>query len=145
MKTQEKVVDVQSGWTVLTAVILYAIIAIPFFLFAIGEPFDRQPSPLLILVWALTIVVWAMTLGGFYTLQPNEAKVLVLFGHYVGTDKTSGFRWANPFYKKLKTKISLRARNLNMKPIKVNDLRGNPIEIAAVVVWKVSNTAEALF
>jgi regulator of protease activity HflC (stomatin/prohibitin superfamily) len=83
--------------------------------------------------------------AGFYTLQPNQARALVLFGRYVGTDKTSGFRWANPLYKRLNMKVSLRARNLNMKPIKVNDLRGNPIEIAAVVVWKVSNTAEALF
>ncbi len=138
MKTQEKVVEVQNGWIVLTAVVVYLILAVPLFWLSLS-------APALIVVWALTVIIWAVSLGGFYTLQPNEAKALVLFGHYVGTDKTSGFRWANPFYKKLKMKVSLRARNLNMKPIKVNDLRGNPIEIAAVVVWNVANTAEALF
>jgi len=136
MKTKELVVEVSNGWAVLTGVILYAILAVPFFILSLTN------VPMLV-AWSLSIVVWAFVLGGFYTLQPNEAKALILFGRYFGTDKTSGFRWANPFYRKLK--VSLRARNLNMKPIKVNDLRGNPIEIAAVVVWKVDNTAEALF
>jgi len=136
MKTQERVVEVFSGWPVLAGVVLYALIAVPFLYISLAA------VPLIIL-WVLLVIAWGITLGGFYTLQPNEAKALVLFGRYVGTDKTSGFRWANPFYRKLK--ISLRARNLNMKAIKVNDLRGNPIEIAAVVVWKVDNTAEALF
>ncbi len=138
MKTQEQVVEVQNGWLMLAGVIAYAVLAVPMLWLSLA-------APALIVVWAVLTVVWSIVLGGFYTLQPNEAKALVLFGHYVGTDKTSGFRWANPFYKKLKMKVSLRARNLNMKPIKVNDLRGNPIEIAAVVVWKVDNTAEALF
>lgn len=136
MKTQERVVEVFNGWVVLTCVVLYALLAVPFLYVSLGV------IPIMIL-WALLAIAWGITLGGFYTLQPNEAKALVLFGRYVGTDKTSGFRWANPFYRKLK--VSLRARNLNMEPIKVNDLRGNPIEIAAVVVWKVDNTAEALF
>jgi regulator of protease activity HflC (stomatin/prohibitin superfamily) len=138
MKTQEHVVEALNGWTVLTGVILYAILAVPLFWISLSA------VPLLI-AWSLAIAVWAFVLGGFYTLQPNQAKALVLFGRYVGTDKTSGFRWANPLYSRLKSKVSLRAHNLNMKPIKVNDLRGNPIEIAAVVVWKVGNTAEALF
>ena len=96
-----------------------------------------------IVVLSLVATVWAVLLGGFFTLQPNQAAVLLLFGRYKGTVRTSGFHWANPFL--TKTKISLRARNLNMETIKVNDLRGNPIEIAAVVVWRVADTAQAVF
>ncbi len=84
-----------------------------------------------------------ITLGGLFTVEPNEAIVLTLFGKYVGTEKTTGFRWANPFYKK--EKISLRIRNFDSEKLKVNDKKGNPIEISAVVVWKVEDTAEALF
>jgi regulator of protease activity HflC (stomatin/prohibitin superfamily) len=82
-------------------------------------------------------------LGGFLVVQPNEARVLVLFGKYIGSAREAGFWWANPFAsKKL---ISLRIRNFNSDKIKVNDLHGNPIEIAAVVVWQVVDTARALF
>lgn len=80
---------------------------------------------------------------GFFTLQPNEAAVLILFGAYKGTVRDSGFFFTNPFNKRLK--ISLRARNLNGEKLKVNDKRGNPIEIAAVVVWRVRDTAQAMF
>jgi regulator of protease activity HflC (stomatin/prohibitin superfamily) len=105
--------------------------------------------------------------GGYFTLQPNEARVLLLFGRYHGTVRRSGFFWANPFYSRSRTqasspergklsgspqpsrtpssKISLRARNFNSDRIKVNDKRGNPIEIAAVVVWRVDDTAKAVF
>jgi regulator of protease activity HflC (stomatin/prohibitin superfamily) len=82
-------------------------------------------------------------LAGLFVVNPNEAAVVLLFGDYKGTVKRNGFCWANPFY--TKRKISLRARNLNGERIKVNDLAGNPIEIAAVVVWRVVNTTEALF
>ncbi len=81
--------------------------------------------------------------AGFFVVNPNEAAVILLFGEYRGTCKTNGFRWANPFF--TKRKISLRARNLNGERLKVNDKSGNPIEIATVVVWKVDNTAQALF
>jgi regulator of protease activity HflC (stomatin/prohibitin superfamily) len=80
---------------------------------------------------------------GHFTLQPNSACVLVLFGDYRGSVRESGFFWTNPFMTKLK--ISLRARNLETQKLKVNDKRGNPIEIAAVVVWRVSDTAQARF
>ncbi|MFQ5413184.1 MAG: SPFH domain-containing protein [Phycisphaerae bacterium] len=80
---------------------------------------------------------------GFFTLQPNVSAVLLLFGKYKGTVKVSGFHWANPLM--TKKKVSLRAHNLNGEKLKVNDKRGNPIEIAAVVVWRVHNTAEASF
>jgi regulator of protease activity HflC (stomatin/prohibitin superfamily) len=76
-------------------------------------------------------------------LQPKEAAILTFFGRYSGTDRSEGLRWANPFY--MKRRISLRARNLNVATLKVNDQRGNPIEIGAVVVWRVQDTAKAVF
>jgi regulator of protease activity HflC (stomatin/prohibitin superfamily) len=82
-------------------------------------------------------------LGGLFIVNPNESKVLQLFGDYVGTAKMAGLRWANPFYSK--KKVSVRTRNFETGKLKVNDHSGNPIEIAAVVVWKVVDTAEALF
>jgi len=89
------------------------------------------------------IVVGIACLAGLYMLQPREAAILTLFGEYRGTDRSEGLRWANPFY--AKRKISLRARNLNAPTMKVNDKRGNPIEISAVVVWCVQDTAQAVF
>ena len=88
-------------------------------------------------------IVLLVCLGGFFTVAPNEGKVLQFFGRYVGTVRDSGPRWANPFYSK--TGVSLRVRNFESSKLKVNDLDGNPIEIAAVVVWQVVDTAEALF
>ena len=96
------------------------------------------------LVWtALLFIAGALVLGGLYTLQPNEAAILQLFGSYRGTTRVAGLRGTNPFY--TRRKISLRARNLNGDRLKVNDKRGNPIEIAAVVVWRVDDTAKASF
>jgi len=80
---------------------------------------------------------------GFFVVQPNEGRVLVLFGKYIGSVRDSGFHWANPFA--IKKHISLRIRNFNSEKIKVNDKHGNPIEIAAVVVWRVVDTSRALF
>ncbi len=88
-------------------------------------------------------LVWVFVMKGFFMVGPNEAKVLQLFGNYVGTAKLAGLRWTNPFYKK--TKISLRVRNFESSQLKVNDQDGNPIDIAAVVVWRVVETAEAMF
>jgi regulator of protease activity HflC (stomatin/prohibitin superfamily) len=111
--------------------------------FWFAEILSSGPTAAFIIVWSLAVTVWSIMLCGFFTLQPNMSAVLVLFGRYSGTVKTSGFHWANPFY--TKTRVSLRARNLNAEKIKVNDSRGNPIEIAAVVVWRVVNTAQAIF
>ena len=91
----------------------------------------------------LGIVTCVLILRGLTVVQPNEAKVLVFFGKYVGSITSSGFLWVNPFT--LRNKVSLRIHNLNSETLKVNDLSGNPIEIAAVVVWKVVDTAKALF
>jgi len=81
--------------------------------------------------------------AGLYTLQPNEAAIVTLFGRYSGSDRAEGLRWANPFF--IKRRISLRARNLNSPALKVNDKRGNPVEIGAVIIWRVEDTAKARF
>lgn len=88
-------------------------------------------------------IIWFILMLGFFTLQPNQSAVLLLFGKYKGTCRDEGFHWANPFL--AKQKVSLRAHNLNGERLKVNDKRGNPIEIAAVVVWRVENTAQSSF
>lgn len=92
-----------------------------------------------ILIALVVLICWA----GLFMVHPNEAKVLQLFGKYAGTTHESGLKWANPFF--AKTAVSVRVRNFESGKLKVNDLRGSPIEIAAVVVWKVVDTAEALF
>jgi regulator of protease activity HflC (stomatin/prohibitin superfamily) len=100
------------------------------------------------IVWSTIVAVFVgivllIALGGFFTVAPNEGKVLQFFGRYVGTVRDAGPRWANPFYSK--RGVSLRVRNFESSKLKVNDLDGNPIEIAAVVVWQVVDTAEAIF
>ena len=94
-------------------------------------------------VLALVLILDAICLKGLFGVQPNQAAVLQLFGHYVGTERTPGLRWANPFYSK--RYVSLRTRNFETAQLKVNDHDGNPIEFAAVVVWAVIDSAEALF
>jgi regulator of protease activity HflC (stomatin/prohibitin superfamily) len=89
------------------------------------------------------IATWGLSWAGFYIVQPNVARVLVLFGHYRGTVRKNGLYWTNPFT--LKPKVSLKAHNVASEKIKVNDLLGNPIEIGAVVVWQVKDTAQAKF
>ena len=100
-------------------------------------------DPPMIALWGITSVIIAILWGGFFMVHPNEAKVLQLFGQYVGTARDPGLRWANPFY--AKHPVSVRVRNFESGKLKVNDSNGSPIEIAAVVVWKVVDTAEAVF
>ena len=88
-------------------------------------------------------IVGLLTLIGLFPVQPNEARVLIFFGRYIGSCRTEGFRWGNPFA--VKPRVSLRVRNLTSETIKVNDASGSPIEIAAVVVWRVIDSAKALF
>lgn len=97
----------------------------------------------MVVVCALAFIACLILLGGLLIVNPNEAQVLQLFGTYVGTLRDQGFRWVNPFTSK--RRISLRVRNFETSKLKVNDLDGNPIEIAAVVVWQVVDTAEAVF
>ncbi|PXA91337.1 hypothetical protein DMC47_25935 [Nostoc sp. 3335mG] len=95
--------------------------------------------------WALiaSVLVFTFVSIGFYLLQPNQATVITLFGDYKGTDRTTGLRWTWPWM--TKKKLSVRANNIISERIKVNDLRGNPIEMAAQVVWRVTDSAQALF
>ncbi|HQR22173.1 MAG TPA: SPFH domain-containing protein [Burkholderiaceae bacterium] len=119
--------------------IFIGLVLIAVGIFLVVRPIGIVP----LFVGVLLILVGAFVLAGLYMLQPNEAAILLLFGQYVGTDRSEGLRWANPFYRKLK--ISLRAHNLASERLKVNDKRGNPIEIAAAIVWRVRNTAQAVF
>ena len=97
----------------------------------------------MILAAALGLLVTILALAGLFMVNPNEGRVLQLFGSYAGTARVAGLRWANPFL--TKRQVSLRIRNFESSHLKVNDNEGNPIEIAAVVVWKVVDTAEAVF
>jgi regulator of protease activity HflC (stomatin/prohibitin superfamily) len=105
--------------------------------------FALREMPVPAIVSALTLLVLIVALCGFFMVNPNEARVLQLFGDYVGTAREAGLRWANPFY--TKRKVSVRVRNFETGKLKVNDNRGNPIEIGAIVVWCVVDTAEAVF
>ena len=100
------------------------------------------PALLKIVALVLAVVVFICWFG-FYMVHPNQSAVLQLFGRYVGTDLNNGLRWSNPLYSK--QKVSLRVRNFESSKMKVNDNAGNPVEIAAVVVWKVVDSAEAVF
>jgi len=100
------------------------------------------------LLWTIVsgitfVLVLVLGMAGFFMVHPNQARVLTLFGTYVGSARETGLRWANPFY--AKDTVSLRVRNFDCDTLKVNDSSGNPIEIAAVVVWKVVDSAEAVF
>jgi regulator of protease activity HflC (stomatin/prohibitin superfamily) len=122
----------------------YLWVAIALVMFGVGVWLVVRPAGIALLAAGIVLIVLAaFVMAGLYMLQPNEAAILLLFGEYVGTDRSEGLRWANPFYRK--QKISLRAHNLMSERLKVNDKRGNPIEIAAAIVWRVRNTAQAVF
>lgn len=118
--------------------------AVAVLLLAAGAALFFRSASLSSLILAIgLLVLGGGALMGLYMLQPNEAAIFLLFGAYTGTDRRAGLRWANPFYKK--QKISLRAHNLASERLKVNDKRGNPIEIAAAIVWRVQDSAQASF
>lgn len=173
----EREVRVHNGWLYLPVniVLLLGGPALLAYSIAAGVRNQGHPYWLLFVLADLTILGAVLMLCGFFTLQPNESRVLLLFGEYRGTVRRSGFHWGNPFYwngaapgwqarmaaaaaakagdttalsapkKHPRNKVSLRARNFNGDRLKVNDKRGNPIEIAAVVVWRVEDTAQAMF
>jgi regulator of protease activity HflC (stomatin/prohibitin superfamily) len=120
---------------------LLALLAIPAVI--TNEVNSREVNEALIgnVIWS-GVLLAAFLVKGLYMLQPNQSALLMLFGAYRGTDYATGLRWANPFLNK--TKVSLRLRNFNSEKLKVNDKRGNPIEIASAVVWRVSDTARAV-
>ena len=123
-----------SGWGTLA-------LLIPIFLLSLAA-LVILPPPVKI-VAAIVVMLDCFFLGGLFMVNPNEGRVLQLFGKYVGTVKNPGLRWANPLL--MKKKISLRVRNFETSRMKVNDIDGNPIEIGAIVVWQVVDTAEASF
>jgi regulator of protease activity HflC (stomatin/prohibitin superfamily) len=179
--TQERERHVMSGWLMLPIVLaLYVatpiLIVLAFTQGTTSASGGAQPVWILFIGGIVAVLVAILLSPGFFALQPNEARVLILFGDYRGTAKQGGFCWGNPFYsngsatpstgqsmwtqaknkggddsnqsqpKKLKRyKLSLRARTLNGDKLKVNDKRGNPVDIAAVVVWRVEDTAKAVF
>ncbi|MEI6741270.1 MAG: SPFH domain-containing protein, partial [Gemmatimonadaceae bacterium] len=103
----------------------------------------RTDLPALAVVGTIALTVFSIALAGFFTVAPNDAKVLTLFGNYVGTVKAPGLWFANPFL--TKKEVSLRVRNFETAKLKVNDAHSNPVEIGAIVVWRVIDAAEALF
>ena len=169
----ERIASTLNGWGML--ILNIALLCGGFYLIA-STAADGGPMRV---IGGLSTLIGLIMLGGYFTLQPNQARVLILFGAYKGTVRSSGFHWANPFYSRsrginshkdsgssegdqrnrpgrrraggglglqwLSTKLSLRAHNFSSDAIKVNDKRGNPVESAAVVVWRVENTAQAVF
>lgn len=135
---REIVRKVSSGYSMIAVLFIAQLTSV----LAIVAAVKAQTIAGLILAILYFIVVMILWLG-FFMVHPNEAKVLQLFGSYVGTAREPGLRWANPFY--AKSKVSTRVRNFESGKLKVNDSHGSPIEIAAVVVWKVFDTAEAMF
>lgn len=173
--THERTVTVKNGWAMLAVNIAIAVAGIAWLFSTIGSVPELTPVEIgfrilaVVLIEGLAIVMFV----GHFTLQPNESRVLILFGSYKGTVRRSGFHWGNPFYSRsrgraphdghgesgkhtggalhaligrsLSTKVSLRAHNFNSDRLKVNDRNGNPVEIAAVIVWRVADTAQAVF
>jgi regulator of protease activity HflC (stomatin/prohibitin superfamily) len=131
----------------LPVVIALLLAGVGLFIIAVQELDSREGDQVWGVVMLITAILLEVAFGlscaGFFTLQPNQGRVLVLFGDYRGTVKKDGWHWTNPLNQKLL--VSLRLRNLEVEKLKVNDKRGNPIEIAAVVVWRVSQTAQAVF
>jgi len=135
---QERLLRAQSGWGWLVVNVLLYAAAIGGIIYAAVVHQAALLVPAMVVLIANVFVT-----AGFFVVNPNEGVVVLLFGEYKGTCKVNGFRFANPFF--TKKKISLKARTLNGDRLKVNDKVGNPIEIAAVVVWQVSETARAMF
>ena len=166
--TLEKLITPSIGWGMLGGFLVGSLLTVALFVGGVTLASDSNIAGPVLIVLAIGLAVTCFTSAfGFIAIQPNEARVLLLFGNYIGTVKESGFYWVNPFYSK--KKVSLRIRNFETgsttlgekkneagaiiqaktrtsgRPSKVNDRDGNPIDITAVVVWKVVNTAEAMF
>jgi regulator of protease activity HflC (stomatin/prohibitin superfamily) len=140
---KEKQRRTASGFAYLVVLLIALFAVIWQLILAIGAANVGTGNPLYIPGWILLIVVILICLKGLFGVQPNQGMVLQLFGHYVGTERTAGLRWANPFYSR--RPVSLRTRNFETTHLKVNDKDGNPIELGAVVVWNVVDTYEAIF
>ncbi len=135
---QEKLYSARAGGPIVLGLSLALVLDLVLFVFSLGAEVWLTLLVAILLVPVILFLLW-----GSFVVNPNEGRVLQFFGRYVGTAKEPGLRWANPLYKK--ERISLRARNFETERSKVNDTDGNPIEMAAVVVWNVVDTAEATF
>lgn len=137
--------EVKSGNGIPILMILLAIAPIIVFVFVrfMSTGPEKMEILLALVGFSLSMVIWVTTVCGLYKVEPNQSAVLSLFGKYVGSIRTSGLRWNNPFY--TKKKVSLRVRNFESGKLKVNELDGSPIEIAAIVVWEVNDSSEAVF
>jgi regulator of protease activity HflC (stomatin/prohibitin superfamily) len=131
------------AWRVNGFLMLLLTLAVIFFTVVLVKDMILAEDVTLLWMVIVLFVLIALTLSGFFVVHPNEARVVVFVGRYVGTVRDAGFWWTNPFT--TKTHVSLRIHNFNSERLKVNDLAGNPIEIAAVVVWRVVDSARALF
>jgi regulator of protease activity HflC (stomatin/prohibitin superfamily) len=140
MAMKEREAISSSGWLA----ILLGLAALGAAAYVLSQIKHHQTDPLPQLIGGVALAIGGMILlRGTFVVGPNEARVLTFFGTYAGTVKTSGLRWANPFT--TKRALSLRARNFETAKIKVNDVDGNPIEIGAVIVWRIVDTAQASF
>lgn len=170
-QTREQVTTAFNGWAMLLFNLLLLLGGLILFIYGVSQLSGRNPSIWPLFAGMLLDTVGFILLFGHFSLQPNEGRVMILFGAYHGSIRESGFFWANPFYarnrgsvnlpgapyknpqtgrtemphRNLSTKISLRSRNFISEKLKVNDKGGNPVEIAAVVVWRVADTARAAF
>lgn len=137
--SSERPANTQSGYLMLLLLLVtIAAEAWGFIQFA-----SDQQSGTVVAVMIVALIATVLILSGFYLIQPNQAAAILLFGDYRGTDRTTGLRWVLPWL--TRTKISARVHNITSDKLKVNDLRGNPIEIASNVVWRVTDSAQALF
>ncbi|HKX92661.1 MAG TPA: SPFH domain-containing protein, partial [Sphingomicrobium sp.] len=137
--TSERPAATFSGYALLGLLVAAILVDI----YAISTLPDGGVGALEIALLVVATLVFVLVMPGFYMLQPNQAVAITLFGDYRGTDRTTGLRWTWPWMGK--KKVSVRANNFISEKIKVNDLRGNPIEMAAQIVWRVVDTAQALF
>jgi len=140
-RSREVPATTQSGYAML--MVSLALVGVAAWMFFAAMAADGPPSGMGLLGAVLTGIIGLFILTGFYMINPNEAAAIQLFGAYKGTDRNEGLRWVLPWLGK--TKIAVRANNVISQTIKVNDARGNPIEMAAQVVWRVTDTAQALF
>jgi regulator of protease activity HflC (stomatin/prohibitin superfamily) len=140
---QEKIKQTPNGLPYLLFFVLLVVLAVITLIYRANTASNDYRDAFFIVPSILVMLTSFFMMAGLYTIEPNSAVVLLLFGKYVGTDRSEGFRWANPFF--TKKKLSLRTNNFDSQKLKVNDKKGNPIEISAVVVWRVDETAEALF
>ena len=145
MKTKEEIFSgvKLSGIPMLLFNLLFLIGIIVFFIWTMNADISSTLIATFIIADVLLLITNSIMWGGFMQIEPNEARVMIYFGEYEGTVKDNGFFWVNPFY--TKKKLTLRARNLDAEPIKVNDKTGNPVMIGLVVVWRVADTYKASF